>query len=187
MTICVLAGHASARPGVDIHSVGGDSASDASVVDDMERGAAVGGDSASDSSVVDDTERSAAAVAGESEGSGIDLCVVFVTLHHDNDGKPGKTPSRCADEGESGSGADDISRRAAACKREVPGGSVASAARCDGDGGSDPFTGDQAMVSPSAGRSISVIADSTAALSRLPLASCAAEKILGIVGGTSEL
>jgi len=37
-----LAGHASARPGVsDIHSVGGDSASDASVVDDMERGAAV--------------------------------------------------------------------------------------------------------------------------------------------------
>ena len=75
MTICVLAGHASARPGGDIHSVGGDSASDASVVDDMERGAAVGGDSASDSSVVDDTERSAAAVAGESEGSGIDLCV----------------------------------------------------------------------------------------------------------------
>ena len=70
-----LAGHASARPGVDIHSVGGDSASDASVVDDMERGAAVGGDSASDSSVVDDTERSAAAVAGDSEGSGIDLCV----------------------------------------------------------------------------------------------------------------
>ena len=88
-----LAGHASARPGVDIHSVGGDSASDASVVDDMERGAAVGGDSASDSSVVDDTERGAAvggdsasdasvvddmdrkaaAVAGESEGSGIDL------------------------------------------------------------------------------------------------------------------
>ena len=67
MTICVLAGHASARPGGDIHSVGGDSASDASVVDDMERGAAVGGDSASDSSVVDDTERSAAAVAGESE------------------------------------------------------------------------------------------------------------------------
>ena len=87
-------------------------------------------------------DRSAAAVAGESEGSGIDLCVVFVTLHHDNDGKPGKTPSRCADEGESGSGADDISRRAAACKREVPGGSVASAARCDGDGGSDPFTGE---------------------------------------------
>ena len=41
MTICVLAGHASARPGGDIHSVGGDSASDASVVDDMERGAAV--------------------------------------------------------------------------------------------------------------------------------------------------
>ena len=37
----------------------------------MERGAAVGGDSASDSSVVDDTERSAAAVAGDSEGSGI--------------------------------------------------------------------------------------------------------------------
>ena len=33
-----LAGHASARPGVDIHSVGGDSASDLSVVDDMERG-----------------------------------------------------------------------------------------------------------------------------------------------------
>ena len=55
MTICVLAGHASARPGGDIHSVGGDSASDASVVDDM--------------------DRSAAAVAGESEGSGIDLCV----------------------------------------------------------------------------------------------------------------
>ena len=75
MTICVLAGHASARPGVDIHSVGGDSASDASVVDDMERGAAVGGDSASDASVVDDMDRSAAAVAGESEGSGIDLCV----------------------------------------------------------------------------------------------------------------
>ena len=47
--------------------------------------------------------------------------------------------TKCADEGESGSGADDISRRAAACKREVPGGSVASAARCDGDGGSDPF------------------------------------------------
>ena len=55
LTICVLAGHASARPGGDIHSVGGDSASDASVVDDM--------------------DRSAAAVAGESEGSGIDLCV----------------------------------------------------------------------------------------------------------------
>ena len=75
LSIGVLAGHASARPGGDIHSVCGDSASDASVVDDMERGAAVGGDSASDSSVVDDTERSAAAVAGESEGSGIDLCV----------------------------------------------------------------------------------------------------------------
>ena len=38
----------------------------------MERGAAVCGDSASDSSVVDDTERSAAAVAGESEGSGME-------------------------------------------------------------------------------------------------------------------
>ena len=75
LSIGVLASHASARPGGDIHSVGGDSASDASVVDDMERGAAVCGDSASDSSVVDDTERSAAAVAGESEGSGIDLCV----------------------------------------------------------------------------------------------------------------
>ena len=49
-----MAGHASARPGVDIH-----------------------GDSASDSSVVDDMERSAAAVAGESEGSGIDLCVLL--------------------------------------------------------------------------------------------------------------
>ena len=61
LSIGVLASHASARPGGDIHSVGGDSASDASVVDDM--------------------DRSAAAVAGESEGSGIDLCVVFVTLH----------------------------------------------------------------------------------------------------------
>ena len=60
LSIGVLAGHASARPGGDIHSVCGDSASDASVVDDMERGAAVGGDSASDSSVVDDTERGAA-------------------------------------------------------------------------------------------------------------------------------
>ena len=69
------------------------------------------------------------------------MCV-FVTFHLDNDGKPGKTPSRCADEGESGSGADDISRRAAAWSRDVPGGSVASAARCDGDGGSDPFTGE---------------------------------------------
>ena len=45
-----MAGHASARPGVDIH-----------------------GDSASDSSVVDDMLRRAAAVAGESEGSGMDI------------------------------------------------------------------------------------------------------------------
>ena len=44
------AGHASARPGVDIH-----------------------GDSASDSSVVDDMLRRAAAVAGDSEGSGMDI------------------------------------------------------------------------------------------------------------------
>ena len=35
----------------------------------------VGGDSAKDSSVVDDMLRRAAAVAGDSEGSGIDLCV----------------------------------------------------------------------------------------------------------------
>ena len=34
---------------------------------------------------------------------------------------PRKAPSRCADEGESGSGADDISRRAAAWSRDVPG------------------------------------------------------------------
>ena len=92
LTICVLAGHASARPGVDIHSVGGDSASDASVVDDMERGAAVCGDSASDSSVVDDTERSAAAVAGESEGSGIDLCVFLSP----STGRPGNPESAVA-------------------------------------------------------------------------------------------
>ena len=40
LTICVLAGYASARPGV-----GGDSASDSSVVDDMDRkAAAVAGD-----------------------------------------------------------------------------------------------------------------------------------------------
>ena len=88
-----LAGHASARPGVvDIHSVCGDSASDASVVDDMERGAAVGGDSASDSSVVDDTERSAAAVAGESEGSGIDLCAFLSP----STGRPGNPESAVA-------------------------------------------------------------------------------------------
>ena len=62
LTICVLAGYASARPGV-------------------------GGDSASDSSVVDDMDRKAAAVAGDSEGSGM-----------------------------------DISRRAAAWSRDVPGG-----------------------------------------------------------------
>ena len=72
MTICVLAGHASARPGSDIHSVGGDSASDASVVDDM--------------------ERSAAAVAGESEGSGIDLCVFLSP----STGRPGNPESAVA-------------------------------------------------------------------------------------------
>ena len=72
MTICVLAGHASARPGGDIHSVGGDSASDASVVDDM--------------------ERSAAAVAGESEGSGIDLCVFLSP----STGRPGNPESAVA-------------------------------------------------------------------------------------------
>ena len=69
-------------------------------------------------------------------------CVCFCHLPPIRLGETRKAPSRCADEGESGSGADDISRRAAACKREVPGGSVASAARCDGDGGSDPFTGE---------------------------------------------
>ena len=58
----------------------------------MERGAAVGGDSASDSSVVDDTERSAAAVAGESEGSGIDLCAFLSP----STGRPGNPESAVA-------------------------------------------------------------------------------------------
>ena len=58
----------------------------------MERGAAVCGDSASDSSVVDDTERSAAAVAGESEGSGIDLCVFLSP----STGRPGNPESAVA-------------------------------------------------------------------------------------------
>ena len=58
----------------------------------MERGAAVCGDSASDSSVVDDTERSAAAVAGESEGSGIDLCAFLSP----STGRPGNPESAVA-------------------------------------------------------------------------------------------
>ena len=50
------------------------------------------GDSASDSSVVDDMERSAAAVAGESEGSGIDLCVFLSP----STGRPGNPESAVA-------------------------------------------------------------------------------------------
>ena len=52
-----------------------------------------------------------------------------------------ETPSWCTDEGESGSGA-DISRRTAACNGVVPGGPLASAASCDGDGGCDSRTGE---------------------------------------------
>ena len=53
-----------------------------------------------------------------------------------------KTPSRGTDKGESGSGADDISRRTAACNGDVPSGPLASAASCDGDGGCDSRTGE---------------------------------------------